>query len=153
MGRRRRRAEPRQRKWSASWAIARCLRTRARCCVHLPTLDCAVVAAACPLTPLQMVDKELKRLRRMDPMFAEYQVLLTYLETLADMPWDRRVGMAIDVDRAKVNDVPQPSHRARARLSAPSACRRCWKRTTTAWTRSSGVLWSTWPCAHCRCVP
>ena len=34
-----------------------------------------------------MADRELKRLKRMSPINAEYQICLTYLETLTEVPW------------------------------------------------------------------
>lgn len=47
-----------------------------------------LAAAALPPDGRKIVDRELKRLTRMHPTQAEYQVCRTYLETIADVPWN-----------------------------------------------------------------
>ncbi|KAK9372005.1 Lon protease C-terminal proteolytic domain-containing protein [Lipomyces chichibuensis] len=53
---------------------------------------------AAKLTPeaSKVVQRELKRLKRMHPTQAEYQVCRTYLETLAEIPWSAATDDKID---------------------------------------------------------
>ncbi|KAK9245740.1 Lon protease C-terminal proteolytic domain-containing protein [Lipomyces tetrasporus] len=53
---------------------------------------------AAKLTPeaTKVVQRELKRLKRMHPTQAEYQVCRTYLETLAEIPWANATDDKID---------------------------------------------------------
>ncbi|HET7274562.1 MAG TPA: endopeptidase La [Longimicrobiaceae bacterium] len=43
-----------------------------------------------PATAQEEVERELSRLERTNPQSAEYQVIRTYLETVADLPWNTR---------------------------------------------------------------
>ncbi|KAI9017192.1 Lon protease C-terminal proteolytic domain-containing protein [Gaertneriomyces semiglobifer] len=45
--------------------------------------------------------RELKRLKRMHPSMAEYQVVRTYLEWLSELPWDKQSEDVLDISRAK----------------------------------------------------
>jgi ATP-dependent Lon protease len=46
-------------------------------------------------------DRELARLNTIQPASPEYQVIRTYLEWLADLPWDKRTEDRIDITRAE----------------------------------------------------
>ncbi|OGQ77633.1 MAG: endopeptidase La [Deltaproteobacteria bacterium RIFOXYA12_FULL_58_15] len=47
----------------------------------------------------KVVDRELKRLRSMDPGGAESHVARTYLELIAELPWEIRADLQTDVDK------------------------------------------------------
>ena len=46
-------------------------------------------------------DKELKKLRRMNPAAAEYSVIVNYLETLIDLPWNEFTTDNYDMEKAR----------------------------------------------------
>ncbi len=46
----------------------------------------------------KVVDRELRRLESMNPAQAESNVIRTYLETIAELPWDARADAEIDID-------------------------------------------------------
>ncbi|MCB9700439.1 MAG: endopeptidase La [Myxococcales bacterium] len=46
----------------------------------------------------EVVDRELRRLATMNPAQAEHNVIRTYLETIADLPWSERADAEIDID-------------------------------------------------------
>lgn len=46
----------------------------------------------------KVADKEIKRLRKMNPAQAEYNVARTYLETLADIPWSKKTEDQLDAE-------------------------------------------------------
>ncbi|CAG8691492.1 4333_t:CDS:10, partial [Racocetra persica] len=45
--------------------------------------------------------RELKRLKRMHPTQAEYQIVRTYLEWLSEIPWSKGTSDTIDIDKAR----------------------------------------------------
>jgi len=62
----------------------------------------------------QVFDKEVQKLKRMNPQVAEYSVVLNYLEVLLDLPWDtftkdnfnlERVRKQLDKDHYGLKDV------------------------------------------------
>jgi hypothetical protein len=71
----------------------------------------------------QVADRELRRLEGMQSAQAEYNVIRTYLEWIAELPWSTRAG-------ARSTSTPSPPS------STP---------TTTASTRSRSGSSSTWP--------
>ncbi|CAG8682953.1 6684_t:CDS:2, partial [Ambispora leptoticha] len=45
--------------------------------------------------------RELKRLKRMHPTQAEYQVVRTYLEWLSEIPWSKTTSDTLDIEKAR----------------------------------------------------
>ena len=56
-------------------------------------------AANLPEDARKVVDRELRRLESMGQGGAEVHVIRNYLELIADLPWDRRSGTEIDLDK------------------------------------------------------
>lgn len=56
----------------------------------------------------EMADRELNRLRAMNPAQAEYMVAKTYLEWLANLPWTKATEDNLDLDR--VNEILNEDH-------------------------------------------
>eukprot|EP00742_Colponemidia_sp_Colp-10_P006735 GILJ01007220.1.p1 GENE.GILJ01007220.1~~GILJ01007220.1.p1 ORF type:complete len:929 (-),score=167.37 GILJ01007220.1:53-2839(-) len=50
---------------------------------------------------IKVVDRELRRLRGMQPSHAEYTVARTYLEWIADLPWTKSTVDRIELDKAR----------------------------------------------------
>ncbi|OBZ89329.1 Lon protease 2, peroxisomal [Choanephora cucurbitarum] len=48
-----------------------------------------------------IAQRELKRLKKLQPASSEFAVTRTYLELMADLPWDRRTEDIIDIKQAK----------------------------------------------------
>jgi ATP-dependent Lon protease len=61
----------------------------------------AIAKAGMPAEVEATALKELKRLRRMPENAAEYSMLRTYLEWLAELPWQAGEGEAIDIPEAR----------------------------------------------------
>ena len=57
--------------------------------------------AQLPDTARAVAERELRRLRQMQPMHAEYSVLLNYLDWLAAMPWGRTSKDQLDLNHAR----------------------------------------------------
>ena len=57
--------------------------------------------AQLPDTARAVAERELRRLRQMQPMHAEYSVLLNYLDWLAAMPWGRTSEDQLDLSHAR----------------------------------------------------
>lgn len=67
-------------------------------------------------TVAEQFDKELAKLRRMAPQMAEYSILLNYLETLLDLPWEdftkdnfdlKKVKKVLDADHYGLDDIKE----------------------------------------------
>ncbi|HLZ73106.1 MAG TPA: endopeptidase La [Dehalococcoidia bacterium] len=58
-------------------------------------------AAHLPEEVRKQADRELERLASMTPAAADYNVARTYLEWLADLPWDRRSEDQLDINEAQ----------------------------------------------------
>ncbi|MEE8367221.1 MAG: endopeptidase La [Thermoanaerobaculia bacterium] len=60
-----------------------------------------IAALELPAEARKEVDRELSRIERISQDSMEYQVLRTYLETVAELPWSHRSLEHIDLDRAE----------------------------------------------------
>jgi ATP-dependent Lon protease len=49
----------------------------------------------------EQFEKELNKMRRINPAAAEYSMMYSYLETLLDLPWEEYTQDELDLDRAK----------------------------------------------------
>lgn len=54
---------------------------------EIDELEQKIESANLPSEPKKVAEKELRRLRQMNPMMAEFQTVKTYIETLVDVPW------------------------------------------------------------------
>ncbi|EGF78737.1 hypothetical protein BATDEDRAFT_12969 [Batrachochytrium dendrobatidis JAM81] len=54
-----------------------------------------------PEEPLRAAQRELKRLSRMNPNMSEYQVIRTYLEWMAELPWSQKTPDNLDISHAR----------------------------------------------------
>ncbi|MCS7089963.1 MAG: endopeptidase La [Verrucomicrobiota bacterium] len=54
-----------------------------------------------PQPVLQQAERELRRLRHLHPASPEYAVVVSYLETLAELPWNKLTEDNLDLDRAR----------------------------------------------------
>ena len=60
-----------------------------------------IAALDLPESAREEVERELSRLERTSPQSAEYQVIRTYLETMADLPWAARTEDKLDLGDAE----------------------------------------------------
>jgi ATP-dependent Lon protease len=60
-----------------------------------------IAALALPEHAREDVERELNRLERTNPQSAEYQVIRTYLETVADLPWNTRTEDHLELREAE----------------------------------------------------
>lgn len=58
-------------------------------------------AAEPPPEVLEQAGRELKRLAQLHPASAEYPVIVSYIETLAELPWSKLTDDNLDLDRAQ----------------------------------------------------
>ncbi|MBA3468143.1 MAG: endopeptidase La [Herpetosiphonaceae bacterium] len=73
--------------------------------VEADRLATAIEAAGMHAEAKAQATRELERLRQMPPSAAEYGVIRTYLETLIDLPWQKRSDDHIDItEAAKILD-------------------------------------------------
>jgi ATP-dependent Lon protease len=73
----------------------------------------ALAAAGLPPGARALAEREMRRLRRMQPQQPEYHVLRSYLELVSTLPWNR---LAADPDKGKAPvETPPPSALGRAR--------------------------------------
>ncbi|HWQ11560.1 MAG TPA: endopeptidase La [Roseiflexaceae bacterium] len=68
---------------------------------ELEALREKLAAAGLPEAARKEADRELARLRRMNNASPEYQMVRTYLEWLAELPWGKTTGGAIDIAYAR----------------------------------------------------
>ncbi|KAJ3169640.1 hypothetical protein HDU88_000831 [Geranomyces variabilis] len=64
-------------------------------------LGTRIAEAKLPEEASKAAGRELRRLKRMHPSMAEYQVVRTYLEWLSELPWDKQTEDVMDIARAR----------------------------------------------------
>jgi len=57
--------------------------------------------ASPPAAVMEQVERELRRLSHLHPASPEYSVIVTYVETIAELPWRKLTPDNLDLDRAK----------------------------------------------------
>ena len=57
-----------------------------------------LAAAELPAEVQQVADREMRRLGTMNPAQAEYNVIRTYLDWIAELPWSKRAEAKVDID-------------------------------------------------------
>jgi ATP-dependent Lon protease len=98
---------------------------------ELEKLEDRIAAAELPEEVQQVAERELRRLAKLNPAHPEFSVARTYLETIADLPWNKRaevtddldaVGAQLDADHFGLDDVKQRilEHMAVLKLSGGS---------------------------------
>jgi ATP-dependent Lon protease len=60
-----------------------------------------IEAAAPPASVMEQAQRELKRLTYIPPASPEYSIIVTYLETIAELPWNKVTEDDLDLDRAQ----------------------------------------------------
>ncbi len=74
----------------------------------IETLEAKLKEADLPPEAQEMAERELNRLRAMNPAQAEYMVAKTYLEWLSNLPWTKATEDILDLDR--VMDILNEDH-------------------------------------------
>ena len=74
----------------------------------IETLEKKLKDAELPEEAREMADRELNRLRAMNPAQAEYMVAKTYLEWLSNLPWTKATEDNLNLDR--VNEILNEDH-------------------------------------------
>ncbi len=68
---------------------------------EMTTIENRLTAANLPTEVQKAADRELKRLRKMQPASSEYSVIRNYLDWLGDLPWTKSSEDILDVERAR----------------------------------------------------
>ncbi|KAF9959225.1 hypothetical protein BGZ72_010063 [Mortierella alpina] len=68
---------------------------------EMTTIENRLTAANLPTEVQKAADRELKRLRKMQPASSEYSVIRNYLDWLGDLPWTKSTEDILDVERAR----------------------------------------------------
>ncbi|KAF9409734.1 hypothetical protein BGZ94_001874, partial [Podila epigama] len=68
---------------------------------EMTTIENRLTAANLPPEVQKAADRELKRLRKMQPASSEYGVIRNYLDWLGDLPWTKSSEDILDVERAR----------------------------------------------------
>ncbi|KAF8983484.1 hypothetical protein BGZ46_010159 [Entomortierella lignicola] len=68
---------------------------------ELSVIENRLNAANLPADVQTAADRELKRLRKMQPSSSEYSVIRNYLDWLADLPWSKSTEDILDVENAR----------------------------------------------------
>ncbi|KAF9344134.1 hypothetical protein BGX26_004750, partial [Mortierella sp. AD094] len=68
---------------------------------ELTIIESRLNAANLPAEVQTAADRELKRLRKMQPSSSEYSVIRNYLDWLADLPWSKSSEDILDVENAR----------------------------------------------------
>lgn len=54
-----------------------------------------------PQEASKVAQRELKRIKKLQPSSSEWSVLRNYLELMADLPWSKKSDEVLDIQRAK----------------------------------------------------
>jgi len=65
-------------------------------------LERRIEEAKLPDEALKAVNRELRRLKRMNPSMAEYQMVQTYLEWMTELPWSKSSEDNLDINTARI---------------------------------------------------
>jgi len=68
---------------------------------EIAEIEASLVEANLPPVARKAAERELRRLKRMQPTHPEFHVIRSYLELMAEMPWGKRDGEAIDIAKAR----------------------------------------------------
>ncbi|CAO3569361.1 unnamed protein product [Mortierella alpina] len=68
---------------------------------EMTTIENRLTAANLPADVQKAADRELKRLKKMQPASSEYSVIRNYLDWLGDLPWTKSSEDILDVERAR----------------------------------------------------
>ncbi|KAF9897530.1 hypothetical protein BX616_005447 [Lobosporangium transversale] len=68
---------------------------------ELTIIENRLNAAHLPSEVQKAADRELKRLKKMQPASSEYSVIRNYLDWLGDLPWNKATEDLLDVERAR----------------------------------------------------
>ncbi|KAG0203053.1 hypothetical protein BGX28_004549 [Mortierella sp. GBA30] len=68
---------------------------------EMTTIENRLTAANLPTDVQKAADRELKRLKKMQPASSEYSVIRNYLDWLGDLPWTKSSEDILDVERAR----------------------------------------------------
>lgn len=81
---------------------------------NLLELEQRIEDAAMPDEARQVVARELKRLKRLQPVHPEYNVIRSYLECMVELPWSTTTSELLDIPqaRAKLDGKLAFEHRA-----------------------------------------
>ena len=94
--------------------------------------------AGAPESVLETANKELKRLVHIPSASPEYSVIVSYIEMLADLPWDKLSDDNVDLDHAQ--EVLDRDHYGLAKIKAPPHRVSCGPQTQPDRTRPDPVL-------------
>ncbi|KAF8981503.1 hypothetical protein BGZ52_002801, partial [Haplosporangium bisporale] len=68
---------------------------------EMTTIENRLTAANLPPEVQKAADREIKRLKKMQPASSEYSVIRNYLDWLGDLPWSKSSEDILDVERAR----------------------------------------------------
>lgn len=68
---------------------------------EITDLDKRLTDASLPEEVATAAQRELKRLKRLHPSTAEWSVVRTYLETVAELPWSKSSEDVLDIKKAR----------------------------------------------------
>ncbi|KAF9125558.1 hypothetical protein BGW39_007312 [Mortierella sp. 14UC] len=68
---------------------------------EMTQIESRLAGANLPAEVQKAADRELKRLRKMQPSSSEYSVIRNYLDWLADLPWSKSSEDILDVEKAR----------------------------------------------------
>ncbi|KAF9322686.1 hypothetical protein BG006_002138 [Podila minutissima] len=68
---------------------------------EMTTIENRLTAANLPSEVQKAADREIKRLKKMQPASSEYSVIRNYLDWLGDLPWTKSSEDILDVERAR----------------------------------------------------